>query len=638
MDRLLIQRGGKSHLLLGNEAIVRGALEAGLAFATCYPGTPSSEVPDTLYRLRKQNPDKTQYYFEYSANEKVALECAAGAAASGLRTLCTMKHVGLNVAADPLMTLAYAGVRAGMVILTADDPSMFSSQNEQDNRQYARLSGLPMLEPAGPAEAKEMTRYAFELSEELGVPVLMRTTTRVNHAREAVPYGNLKKPKTDATFEKSPFTLVPVPAVARSLHLRLLNVYDQAQAISENSPFNSLSGKGRLGVISSGVAAAYVEDAISDLDLSQKIKLLKLGLSWPLPEKKLIRFIKGLDQVLIVEELEPLVENAVKALAFENGVKLKVSGKSKKHPEVSCDIAQPKTLTRAFEYNPGLVRSVLAKFAGVKYQAPKPLILPDPPQLPGRPPNLCAGCPHRGSYLAVKEVLGDEGIYPTDIGCYTLGLLPPINMADYLVCMGSSASAAGGIAKATGQKVVSFIGDSTFFHSGMTGLVNAVHNNHNYTLVILDNGTTAMTGHQPHPGVDTESIGDLTRHVDIEQVVRGLGVQHVTKIKPFKQKAAVAAVKEAVEFEGVSVIISEELCPLFARRVAPKPKRSFQVNPDKCKKHFDCIQKVACPAMYYDGDQVYINEQQCIGCSLCAQTCPENAILPVKKESRKEEA
>ena len=291
----------------------------------------------------------------------------------------------------------------------------------------------------------------------------------------------------------------------------------------------------------------------------------------------------------------------------------------------------PRTSPGLFEYSPGQIRAVLAKFAGLKYKAPKSVTIPDPPALPGRPPNLCAGCPHRGTYLAVKEVLGDEGIYPTDIGCYTLGLLPPINMADFLVCMGSSVSGASGISRATGQKVVGFIGDSTFFHSGMTGLINAVHNNHNFTLVIMDNGTTAMTGHQPHPGVDTEAIGDSTRHVDIETVVRGLGVQHVTTIKPFKSRAAIAAVKEAVEFDGVSVIISQELCPLFARRVAPKPKRAFQVNPDKCKKHFDCIQKVACPAMYYDGGQVYINELQCIGCALCAQTCPENAILPVKK-------
>jgi indolepyruvate ferredoxin oxidoreductase alpha subunit len=633
MDRLLNQRGGKSHLLLGNEAIVRGALEAGLAFATCYPGTPSSEVPDTLYRLKKQNPDKAAYYFEYSANEKVALEVAAGAAVSGLRTLCTMKHVGLNVAADPLMTLAYTGVRAGMVIMTADDPSMFSSQNEQDNRYFARISGLPMLEPAGPAEAKEMTKQAFELSEELGVPVLLRTTTRVSHAREAVSFGNCKKPQTQTTFKKAPFDLVVVPAVARKKHLELLGVYDNAVEVSEKSGFNRQTGKGKLGIITSGAASSYVSDAIDDLGLKNSIKVLTLGFSWPLPEKKLARFIKGVDEVLIVEELEPLVESAVKALAHDKGIEVKIKGKSKKHPEVTTDVAAPTEFTRAYEYSPRQVRGVIAKFAGVKYKAKKPVKTDDISNLPGRPPNLCSGCPHRATYYAVKEVLGQDAVYPTDIGCYTLGLLPPFSMADFLVCMGSSASGAGGIAKATGQKVVSFIGDSTFFHSGLTGLVNAVHNNHNFTLVILDNGTTAMTGHQPHPGVDTEAIGDVTSHVDIEMVVRGLGVQKILKVKPLKTRATMQAVKEAVEFEGVSVIISQELCPLFARRVAPSKKKPFQVRQDKCKMHLDCITKVACPAMFKEDGQVRINQQMCIGCALCAQACPENAILPVRDKA-----
>jgi indolepyruvate ferredoxin oxidoreductase alpha subunit len=634
MDVLLTPSGGKEHLLLGNEAIVRGALEAGMAFATCYPGTPSSEVPDTLYRLRKQFPKKVKYYFEYSTNEKVALECAAGAAASGVRTLCTMKHVGVNVAADPLMTLAYVGVRAGMVILTADDPSLFSSQNEQDNRYYARLSGLPMLEPTGPAEAKEMISHAFDLSEQLGSPVFIRTTTRVNHAREAVPFAKLGKVKQKSKFVKDPMRFVTVPAVSRNLHLRLLNLYNQAQAISETSPYNKITGRGKLGIITSGVAANYVADAVADLSAKTKIKVLKLGMSYPLPEKKIANFLKAVDKVLIVEELEPIVEEAVRAIAQEKGIKVKIAGKMPgKVPAKSVDLEPPAFFSRAFEYNPRLVRGVIAKYFGLKYNSTRELKLTGMPVPPGRPPNLCAGCPHRATYHAVKEVLGDEAIYPTDIGCYTLGLLPPIKAADFLICMGSSVSSAGGISRATGQKVVSFIGDSTFFHSGITGLVNAVHNNHNFTLVILDNGTTAMTGHQPHPGVDTEAIGDLTTHVELEPLVRGLGVRHVTTVKPFKVRATKKAVEEAVAFEGVSVIISKELCPLFARRVAPSSKKPFQVNESKCKRHMDCINKVACPAMYVEGGQTKINPLQCIGCALCAQICPENAILPMKAKA-----
>jgi len=634
MDKLLTNAGGKAHLLLGNEAIVRGALEAGMAFATCYPGTPSSEVPDTLYRLKKQDPKAAKYHFEYSTNEKVALECAAGAAAAGLRTLCTMKHVGVNVAADPLMTLAYVGVNGGLVILTADDPSMFSSQNEQDNRYYARLSGLPMLEPAGPVEAKEMTAYGFELSEKLGTPVFIRTTTRVNHTREAVTFAKRKAPKLTVDFKKDPMRFVTVPAVSRKLHLRLLDIYDQAQAISETSGYNTISGKGKLGIVTNGVAACYVEDALAELGAKSKIKVFKMGMSWPLPEKKLARFMKTVDKLLVVEELEPIMEEACRALAQEKGIKVVIGGKSAKHPAQSVDLAPPSFFSRAFEYNPRLVREGIAKFFKLDYQSAKPVSAAGLPQLPGRPPNLCAGCPHRATYYAVKEVVGADAIHPTDIGCYTLGLLPPISMADFLICMGSSVSSAGGLAKATGKKVVSFIGDSTFFHSGLTGLVNAVHNNHDFTLVILDNGTTAMTGHQPHPGVDTASIGDVTTHVDIEAVVRGLGVEHVATIKPLKTRSAIKAIKEAVDYKGVSVVISKELCPLFARRVAPQTKKPFQVNQAKCTNHLDCIKKVACPAMYLDDEgRAQINTLQCIGCALCAQICPENAILPVKAAS-----
>ena len=618
MDKLLSPTSGKQELLLGNEAIVRGALEAGMAFATCYPGTPSSEVPDTLYRLRKTDPDRTKYYFEYSTNEKVALECAAGAAAAGVRTLCTMKHVGVNVAADPLMTLAYVGVNAGMVILTADDPSLFSSQNEQDNRFYARLSGLPMLEPAGPAQAKEMVVSGFDLSEKLGVPVLLRTTTRVNHAREAVSYAKLGKVTNTANFKKDPFRFVTVPAVSRQLHLKLLATYEKAQAISEASSFNQVLGRGKLGVIVSGVAANYVLDAVDDLGAKNDIKIFKLGMSWPLPEKKIARFLKSVDKVLVVEELEPILEREVSAIAHQQGIKVAIAGKGKN------------LFSRAFEYDPRLVRQVMARYFGLKYQGTRPLNLSNLPTLPSRPPNLCPGCPHRATYYAVKEAVGTDVIHPTDIGCYTLGLLPPISMADFLICMGSSVSSSGGFSRSTDKKVISFIGDSTFFHSGITGLVNAVHNRHNFTLVILDNGTTAMTGHQPHPGVDTEKLGDSTAHIDIETLVRGLGVQHVTTVQPFKTKATIKAVKEAVEYEGVSVIISRELCPLFARRVAPKTKKPFQVDPAKCKGHLDCIKKVACPAMFLENGRAKINITQCIGCTLCAQICPENAILPVK--------
>ena len=615
MHKLLTDTPGKEMLLLGNEAIARGALEAGVSFATCYPGTPSSEIPENFFKISQE----TDLYFEYSTNEKVAMEVGAGAAVSGLRTMVTLKHVGLNVAADPLMTLAYTGIKGGMVIINADDPYLFSSQNEQDNRYYARLSGLPMLEPTNVQEMKDMTIAAFDLSEELALPVFIRTTTRLNHIRAAVELGELKPVKAKDTFQKNPFHFVCVPAVSRNLHKLLLEKYDKALEKSENWPHNQIIGDGKWGIVANGVSFNYVRDAVLDLGIDDKVSILKLGFSWPMPKDQCSRFLKHVDKVLVVEELEPVNENDLKAIAQENGIITPIKGKG-----VSG-------LSRLFEYDPGLVRQTIAEYFGLDYTAPEMTDLSDLPALPGRPPNLCAGCPHRATYYAVKQVYGPDTIYPTDIGCYTLGLLPPISMADFVICMGSSVSSGCGFSRATDQKVVSFIGDSTFFHSGITGLVNAVHNKHKFTLVILDNGTTAMTGHQPHPGVNTDPMGVELTQISIEDLVRGLGVKDVHVVKPFKLKKTIEAVKATMEYDGISVIISKELCPLFAKATGQfKKTKPFYVNQNKCKNHRDCVNLLACPAMFLEGEQVEIDKNLCIGCSVCAQVCPENAILPVK--------
>jgi len=615
MHKLLTDSPGKEMLLLGNEAIARGALEAGVSFATCYPGTPSSEIPEQFFRISQE----TDLYFEYSTNEKVALEVGAGAAECGLRTMVTMKHVGLNVAADPLMTLAYAGVKGGMVIVNADDPSLFSSQNEQDNRYYARLSGLPMLEPATTQEMKDMTVEAFELSEELGLPVILRTTTRLNHVRGPVKLGELKPFKTKGEFVKNPFKLVTVPAVSRVLHKELLEKYDKALAKSEAWPENRITGEGAWGIVANGVGVNYARDAVADLGIADKVRFFQVGCSWPLPKQKIVDFLKSVEKVLVVEELEPVMETDFKALAQENGITIPIKGKG------------VGGLSRLYEYDPGMVRQAVADYFGVPSKGKAAVDLSDLPALPGRPPNLCAGCPHRATYYAVKKVYGTETIYPTDIGCYTLGVLPPISMADFVICMGSSVSSGCGISEASDQKVVSFIGDSTFFHSGITGLIDAVHNNHKFTLVILDNGTTAMTGHQPHPSVNAEPMGVELTQVSIEDVVRGCGVKDVHVVKPYKLNKTIEAVKASMEYDGISVIISEELCPLFAKATKQFRKaKPFQVNLEKCKDHRDCINLLACPAMYLKEERVYIDKNLCIGCAVCAQVCPENAILPAR--------
>jgi indolepyruvate ferredoxin oxidoreductase alpha subunit len=615
MHKLLTNNPGEKMLLLGNEAIARGAIEAGVAFASTYPGTPSSEISTNFFQMSQES----DLYFEYSTNEKIAMEVAAAAANSGVRSMSVMKHVGLNVAADALMTLAYVGVKGGMVIITADDPFMFSSQNEQDNRYYAKLSGLPMVEPSSVEEAKNLVPYAFDLSEQLQEPVLFRTTTRINHSTGMVTLGQIRQPVTKGDFTKDPLNLVTVPAVARNLHVKLLKNYETAQELSEKSEYNFSSGEGNWGIICNGVSYYYVSDGLKDLGIKDKVKVLRIGFSHPMPALLIKNFLKECEKILIVEEGEPYMEETVKAFAQEEGLTLPIKGKGK-------DL-----FTRLYEYNPAQVRQCIAKYFDVSYTLPAVPDLSDVPELPQRPPTLCAGCSHRATYYEVRKAAeGLETIYPTDIGCYTLGLLPPLSAADFLICMGSSVGTSGGFSKVTDKKVIAFIGDSTFFHAGIPGLINAVYNNHNFTLVILDNGTTAMTGHQPHPGVDMKQFNlDGYGQVSIEAIVKAIGVPHVTIVKPYKVKKSIEAIKEAIHFKGVSVIISQEACSLYVKALKLAKHRPFHVS-SKCKKHMDCINSLACPAFFIWDDKVQIDPNLCTGCAVCAQICPENAILPVK--------
>jgi indolepyruvate ferredoxin oxidoreductase alpha subunit len=612
MHELLISQTDRPQLLMGNEAIVRGALESGVRIVAAYPGTPSSEIIDSFSQLGQE----AGIHVEYAVNEKVSMEVCCAAALCGVRSLCAMKHVGLNVAADAFMTLAYVGVKAGMVIVVADDPSLHSSQNEQDSRFYARMSGVPMLEPSTPQEAYLMTLEAFRISEKFATPCLLRTTTRVNHCRGPVKIGTIQPVKDlSGEFKKDPFNLVVIPAVGRKLRLDMLERAPKLLAESESSPLNFISGKGEFGIITSGVSFLHVQDAITAMGIGERFKILKLGFSYPRPTALIAEFLSGVTKALVIEELEPFLEEAARLSAQISKLPVEIGGKGEG------------LVPMAFELDPAKVKVAIGNYFGVSRPAPK---IYEMPELPQRPPNLCPGCPHRATYYLMKTVFGEEAVYPSDIGCYTLGILPPLRMADFLICMGSGVSSAAGFSTVLDRPVVAFIGDSTFFHAGIPGLVNAVSNGHRFLLVILDNGTTAMTGHQPHPGVELGPGGRIEPKVSLEKLVRGCGVNRTATINPLQVKKSLQVIhefKDGLNEGGVSVIISKSPCPLFENRILKKKKKIvFKTDESKscadCKK---CLTELGCPAFYVESSEgvehVLINESLCIGCSVCSQIC-----------------
>ena len=610
---LLANTPGEKQLLLGNEAIVRGALEAGINIVTCYPGTPSSEVPDTFYRLAPSG----RFKMEYSTNEKVALEVGAGASLAGAMTLVTMKHVGVNVAADPLFTLAYTGSPGGLVLLSADDPGCHSSQNEQDNRYYARMAGLPCFEPATAQEAKDMTRDALLLSRKFEQPVMLRTTTRLNHLRGSVTYGELPEPMQLKEFKRNPMRFVPVPAVARLRHAEMLENLDRIQVEIEGSMWNKVWGKGKTGVIASGMSRAYLRDVLLEPEFENQFKVLELGITWPFPEALVAEFLKDIERVIIIEESEPLIEKEVRVIANRLGLKVNITGKG--------DV-----LTRLGEYSTVIVRHALSDFLGFEYGNIEENHT-SPQKLPGRPPILCAGCAHRALYYAVRRIFGEEAIHSSDIGCYTLGIASPLNSADFLYCMGSSVSAGSGFSRASGRTTIGYIGDSTFFHSGVTGLLNAVFNKHDILLVILDNGTTAMTGHQPNPGVAEEILGDVSVHIDIAKVVEGCGVTQMAKVRPYNLRGTMRVLEEMKEMKGVRVLIVEEPCVLYARRTLKRVRTQHAYVNEQGPEVVQCHETFGCPAFGKDGGDVVIDPEMCAGCMVCLQITPK--IKARKKEA-----
>ncbi|UCE92366.1 MAG: indolepyruvate ferredoxin oxidoreductase subunit alpha [Methanobacteriota archaeon] len=614
MNSVIDAKPGSKVLLLGNEAIARGALEAGLSVATTYPGTPASEIGDTLSKVA----EKAGIYFEYSINEKVAMEIAIGAATSGVRALVSMKHVGVNVASDPLMTFAYTGTRGGFVLVTADDASCHSSQNEQDNRCYALFGGFPLLEPSSPRECHEMTKRAFDISEELGMPVMLRTTTRVSHVRGPVVVGDLVKPPQKGEFVKEPERFVTVPAVARVRHQALLGQLGKAEQMAEESEFNrviKINGGGRPGIITSSAATNSAIDASTSLGLS--VDILKLGFSHPIPSERVLEFLQAHDTVAIVEELEPILELQTRSIAQRGRSESKIIGK--------LDGAFP----RVYEFDQIIAERGLCRAFSMGFEsAPTCETSAD---LPVRPPVLCAGCPHSATYFAVGKATKHKALFATDIGCYTLGVAPPYSAADLLVCMGSSVGTAGGLAKVNDLPVIAFIGDSTFFHSGIPALINAVHHRHKFLLMILDNRTTAMTGHQPHPGSRPDPLNPEAIQIPLEDIVRGCGVPRVKTVDPYDIDSMADSVSEALALDGVSVIIARRECALIAKRDRTGAIiRKHYIDQDECKKCRTCVTKFQCPAVTSIDKVQTINPSLCAGCGVCAKVCPYGAIKEVK--------
>jgi len=617
MKSEVLEKAGSKVVLLGNEAIARGALEAGVGVVSAYPGTPSSEVPAVLSRLAKD----LGFFFEYSVNEKVALETATGAAWSGVRSLTAMKHFGLNVASDSLMPIAYTGVRAGLVIFVADDPQAYSSvQSEQDSRYYARLANLPMLEPTNPQECLEMTRLAFELSEEFEIPVLLRTTTKVSHSIGTVKLGDLSPTPHGVRalkghFEKDPQRFYNFRPQLQELHQRLNKKIKQIE-----NRYNHLNkvfpGEDEIGIISSGVGFEYAKEATQELGINPPIA--KLGLTHPISQEFIANFIKNRKIILIIEELEPIIENFVRKVAKDVNPKLKIHGKD--------------LLPRVGEYSPEIVISVLEKLfrPSLKQQAiaieasnkqvffseHKKMVEQTVTDLPPRKPVFCPGCPHRSTFYAVKKVFGKDTVFAGDIGCYMMGVFEPFEMQNFIIAMGAGLGLAHGISRVSGQEVVVFVGDSTFFHAGMPELLNYKFNNdHSPLVVIMDNGITAMTGHQPNPGAV----------VKIEDVARALGAE-VRVVSAFSQKQLIEALEELKDVKGPRVLVSRGECRLLTRRKMRKkgvPLPKFEITDQKEFVRSKLMEEFACPAFQKSDGKYYIDPDICWGCGVCAQICPK---------------
>lgn len=570
-------------LLLGNAAVAQGAFEAGVKVVSSYPGTPSTEITETIVNY-------PEIYVEWAPNEKVAAEVAIGSSIAGARSMSCMKHVGLNVMADPVFTVSYTGVNGGLVFCVADDPGMHSSQNEQDSRHYAKAAKILMLEPSDSAECKEFTKKAFALSEQFDTPAFLRLSTRVSHSQSLVEIGERSNDELK-DYTKNPAKYVMMPGNAIKRHIVVEERMKALAEFAETTDLNTIENNGaKIGIISAGDCYMYAKEALGD-----KANYLKLGLVYPLPTQKIIDFAQGLDKVYVLEELDPFIEEHCKALGID------VIGKD--------------AFTLLGEYSPNMIKKVvLGENVEIAAEASEPI--------PVRPPVMCPGCPHRGSFYVLKKL----GLTVCgDIGCYTLGAAAPLNTLDSTVCMGASIGNALGMAKARGeefnQKLISVIGDSTFIHSGITGLIDIVYNKGANTVMILDNSITGMTGHQDNPTTGKTIRGEATKAVDLELLCKAVGIEHIAIVDPFDVNKLETVVKEELARPEPSVIISQRPCALLKT----VKYTGHAVITDKCRKCRKCMQ-LGCPALSFDESGVHVDLNQCNGCGLCVNVCPFGAI------------
>ncbi|MCD6358857.1 MAG: indolepyruvate ferredoxin oxidoreductase subunit alpha [Dehalococcoidia bacterium] len=595
-------------LLSGNESLALGAYHAGVKVATSYPGTPSTEILKSIALF-------DDIYAEWSTNEKVAMEVAMGASYAGARSLVSMKHVGLNVAADPFMAISVTGVNAGMVVVCADDPGIHSSQNEQDNRYYAKLAKVPMLEPSDSQDAYELMSYAFNISEKFDTPVLMRTTTRISHSKSVVNVNRGRSVSaTPSGFQRNVKKYVMLPGNARIRHPLVEERIAKLATYSETFPLNQIEwGERHLGVVTSGIAYQYAREVFP------KASYLKLSMTYPLPQNLIRHFAAQVDKVIVIEELDPFLQENIRSMGI--------------------DVAGKEFIPMIGELNPNIVKE--ASYSAGLLDKTSPLQKTEPAkELPKRPPLLCPGCPHTGAFFVLSSIgqrlklPGSRNKAPKestltitgDIGCYTLATYPPLCAMDTCACMGASIGQAMGMEKAgIGNKVIAVIGDSTFLHSGITPLVNAIYNGGQITVIILDNMTTAMTGHQEHPGTGISAQGKKTKAVKLEHLVKGIGINDIKVVDAFNIKAIRTAIKSSINNPELSVIIIRGSCTVHT----PKRSEPLSINPEKCNQCGICLM-LGCPAIQREDGHVHIDSTLCVGnaCTLCQQICPQQAIVP----------